>query len=333
MESRKSKLLWYGITTLIFAALLYFADLGRFLVAIYNTEPLYFSAALVSGLSFFPVIAYVWHRVFRQADIEVSYPNSLKMFLAGNFLNSITPLGQFGGEPLMAYVVSKKTGASYEKSLSCVVSSDMINAVPLVTYLLAGMLYISIFGEFSNLLLKITYLAIPLILSGIIFAYLLWFEDKILEEFLIGMINQFESKIGRGEKYLRSARDRIREMKKSFQNVGEERMALAKNMIFPHIAIGFQFLSLYFIFLGQGINPTVVSTYLIVIVSAAATFSPTPGGSGTFEAVFIAITQVFYPGIGFDTALAAAVLFRLTTYWPGIPIGYIALLKLRGERN
>jgi hypothetical protein len=30
-------------------------------------------------------------------------------------------------------------------------------------------------------------------------------------------------------------------------------------------------------------------------------------------------------------ALAAAVLFRLTTYWPGIPLGYLALISLESE--
>lgn len=331
-DLKNSKLLWYGVTTLIFAVLLYFVDINQFLNALRDADRKLMGLALISGLSLFLFVSYVWHRTFNRIGIKTDYRTSLRLYLAGNFLNSITPLGQFGGEPFMAYIVSRSTGESYEKALSGVVSADMINAVPLVTYMSAGLIYLTFYSTLDGFTTQIIYVMTPLILAGLLLAYILWFRTGLLENMLFGIVDRLEKKLQRGEKYIESVKDRIREVKNSFKIVGEDPVHLSKTLAIPHLAIITQFTALYLVLLSQGVEAYIIPTVFVVILSTVATFSPTPGGSGTFETAFSGLLMLFYP-VTFDTALASAVLFRLTTYWPGIAIGYIALLNLKRENR
>lgn len=332
MDLKRNRLAWYGVTTGIFALLLYFADIPQFIEALNSVNRFYMALALISGLSFFLVIAVVWKRVFETIGIENNYWTSLRLFLGGNFMNSITPLGQFGGEPFMAYIVSRHSGETYQKSLSGVVSADMLNAVPLVTYFILSIVYISIFSAFNSTTLQITYVAVPVIMIGLILGYLVFFRGLLLENLLFDIVDRAEDHLGRGEKYIDSVKEKISEARKAFKTVGDDPVFLLKTMLFPHLAVGLQFMALYFILLGQGVEASLLANVLTVVLSTMATFSPTPGGSGTFETAFSGLLMLFYP-VGFDTALASAILFRLTSYWPGIAIGYMALISLRRERE
>lgn len=57
---------------------------------------------MLTGMSVMLVFGFTWHRFLHKLDIKHSYLESLKLFYSGQFLNSVTLLGQFGGEPAMA---------------------------------------------------------------------------------------------------------------------------------------------------------------------------------------------------------------------------------------
>lgn len=332
MDWKRSRLVWYSITTAIFVALVYLADLGQLITALSSVDRGFMALAMVSGLSFFPFVAYVWYKMFQKVGIEANYRESLRLFLGGNLMNSITPLGQFGGEPFMAYIISKNTDSSYEKALSSVVSADLLNAVPLFTYLVAGLVYLAVFNTLTSFTLKIIYLTIPTAIISSLIVYLVWFEDELLENVVFDLIDRIQNIFGISDTIIESAKERVQEIKNSFQNVGDDPKHLLKILAVPHLAFIMQFISLYLMLMGQGIEPLIIPTYFTMILSSIATFSPTPGGSGTFETAFSGLLMLYYP-VGLDTALASAVLFRLTTYWPGILIGYFALLSLKGSRK
>jgi len=93
---------WYAVTLLLFAGLLYFADTREFLRALGRVDRSLFVVAIAVGLSSLFVWAWVWHRFFGQLGITATASQTVRLFFSGHFLNSITPLGQFGGEPVMA---------------------------------------------------------------------------------------------------------------------------------------------------------------------------------------------------------------------------------------
>lgn len=326
MEVKESKWLWYGITTLIFAGLLYFADFSRFMDALTTARVAPFLVALGAGLSFFVTNAIVWHSFLNKGGTPVSMWKALKLFIAGNLMNSVTPLGNLGGEPFMAYVISKNTEANYQKAISSIVSADLVNTLPFITYSTAGILYFLVIGNTSNLIIRAGIFVAALVVLGAAIAYLLWFEEELLENMVLNLLHWIERNIG-GEKYIESAKEKVRETIAMFQKFGEDPKHLVKASLIGHTSVITQIISLYFVLLSLSVEPLIAPITLTVILSGLATFTPTPGGSGTFEAAFSGLMMLLIP-VGSGTALAAAVLFRLTTYWSGIPLGYLALLNL-----
>jgi uncharacterized protein (TIRG00374 family) len=331
-EHKDNKIIWYIAATALLLGLAYFADLGDFVAALSNVDPFYMSLAVLSGMSVFLVWGYIWFSFFSKVGIDASLLKSYQMFMGGNFMNSVTPLGQLGGEPFMAYVISENTDSSYEKALSSVISSDLVNTIPFITYTAIIMIYVYFYGGVNTAIQASMYAIVSIGLTIIAAGYMLWSRNQSVENVLRKVFNYAEKKLAKG-KYVRVVRNKLREYRSAFENAGEDRGHLIRMTIISHLFPLTQFLALYLIFLGMDISPNLIAIYFSVILSGLAMFSPTPGGSGTFEATFSGVIMFFYPEIGLSTALATAILFRLTTYWPGIPIGYISLMHLRGSRK
>jgi uncharacterized protein (TIRG00374 family) len=321
---------WFGVSAALLAGLLYLADVGEFIDSLRRADTSFFLVALSFGLSSLLVWAWVWHRFFETVGIEATVSETVRMFLTGNFLNSVTPLGQFGGEPIMAYIVSETTDSEYERTLACVVSADILNATPFFTFTLGGILYLAVVGTLRGPLVDIAALAVVLLVLLALVAYLLWSDSRRLGDTLVRLLEPLEDRLGRAESVFESVRERVEGVERAFQRAGSDPRFLVKTAAISHLAIIAQILSLYFVFRSLGLPTEFVPLYLIVNLSVIATLSPTPGGAGTYEAAFSGLVTLFYP-VDLATAVTAAVLFRLTTYWPGIPIGAVALLTLRGE--
>lgn len=326
---KDSKILWYGISTLLLAVLVYTTDVERFINSLLQVDPLYMSLAMISGFSVFLVFGWIWYRIFKKVGIEADLKTSYELFMAGNFVNSITPLGQAGGEPFMAYLVSENTGTSYEKSLSAVITSDMINLIPALTYTVLGIIYLMFFGlELPGLKpLIIVLIAIIVILGG--GGYLLWSKDNRLKNFLFRIVDYIEKKADISQKIIESIKERIESAEEAFTDAGGDPIYLGKTALISHIYPLTQIIALWLILQGMGVEAGIGAIGLTVILSGLAHFSPTPGGTGAFEIAFAGLLIAFVPGIAPSDAVASAVLFRLTSYWPGIPIGYLFLLHLK----
>jgi len=320
---------WFAVSGALLGALVYLADVGEFVDSVRRADASVFSVAAVVGFSSLLVWAWVWHRFFGTVGIEATVSETVRMFLTGNFLNSVTPLGQFGGEPIMAYIVSETTETEYETALACVVSADVVNATPFFTFTLGGVLYLAAVGSFRGPFVEIAALAVVLLALLSLVAYLLWSEDTRLTSALVLLADTLEARIGRASLF-ESARESIEAVEDAFRRAGSSPRFLLTTAAVSHLAIAAQILSLYFVFRSLSLPTALVPLYLIVNLSVIATLSPTPGGSGTYEATFAGLVTLFYP-VDLATALTAAVLFRLTTYWPGILVGAVALLTLRGD--
>jgi uncharacterized membrane protein YbhN (UPF0104 family) len=68
-------------------------------------------------------------------------------------------------------------------------------------------------------------------------------------------------------------------------------------------------------------------TLVVVGSSAVAGAVPVPGGIGAAEAALLG--GLVTVGVDASTALSAALLYRLVTFWARVPLGWFALLRLR----
>jgi Predicted integral membrane protein len=204
-----SKIVWYTISTVVLAALIYLADFEDFITAITRVNLFYMSLAFFFGMSVFLVWGYVWHSFFRELGIETSLKKSYKLFMAGNFMNSVTPLGQLGGEPFMAYIVSENTNSTYEKSLSAIVSSDLLNTIPILVYTLLIFTYIFLFGSVRRFYAETGLLLLALTFIALATGWLLWRGNHHLESYVGSKMEYFASRSKRIKKIYDSGYERI----------------------------------------------------------------------------------------------------------------------------
>lgn len=329
MDLKNSKFLWYGVATLIFVSLIYFADFEKFLSALTSVDPLMMFIALIFGLTYFIFFGSIWHLFLRKMNVNVDFLKSMKLVMSGIFMNSVTPLGPMGGEPFMAYVVSDNTDSSYEKAISCIVSADMVNTIPFITFSTIGVAYFFLFRPVNQFIINLGIFTFAFLIFGALLAYFLWFEEEKLEKMSYKFLDWIKAKLGK-DKLIEKLKEKFKEIKEVFETVGDDPRHLLKTTSIAHLAVIGQFISLYFIMIGMGVEPTFPSIYFPVVLSGLATISPTPGGSGTFEGAFTGILILF--DVVPSTALAIAVLFRMTTFWPGIVIGYLTLMDLKTKK-
>lgn len=330
MDSKIKKLIWFGVTTAIIVGLIYFADVNKFIEALQSASLPLLVPALATGMAVFLVFGYTWHRFLTKVDIDVSYFDSLNLFMAGQFLNSITPLGQFGGEPFMAYIIRKNTDKSYEKAFSTVFSADIVNGIPVLTFVLGGALYLIIFSSINDVILQTVYAGVGLTALGGLIVYLLWFKAGVIENYILGVLRFFSNLTGLGDSLVAGAEKRLAKVQESFETIGEDPRHLFETAVVAHLSFVLQVICLYFIMLSLGQNVEITPLYFIIAIAGLANFAPTPGGSGAYEATMAGILT-FFLNIQLPVAITVAILFRLTTYWPGLIIGYISFLSVETE--
>ena len=330
MDSKIKKTLWFGVATAIIAALIYFADVQEFIDAFQSASLPLLVPAMVSGLAVFLVFGYTWHRFLRKVDIDVNYFESLKLFMAGQFMNSITPLGQFGGEPFMAYIIRRNTDTSYEKAFSTVFSADIVNGIPVLTFVLGGSFYLLLFSSINDVILQTLYAGVGLTVFGGLLVYLLWFKAGIIENYILGILEYISDITGYGQSVVNKAEKRLAKVQDSFESIGEDPKHLFETAVVAHLSFVLQVICLYFIMLSLGQSVEITPLYFIIAIAGLANFAPTPGGSGAYEATMAGILT-FFLNIQFPVAITVAILFRLTTYWPGLILGYLSFISVEKE--
>jgi len=327
MGSKLKKAIWFGVATAIIGGLIYFADVNKFIEALQSASGPLLIPAFATGLAVFLVFGYTWFRFLTKIDVDVSYLESLKLFLAGQFMNSITPLGQFGGEPFMAYIVRRNTDTSYEKAFSAVLSADIVNGIPMLTFVMGGAFYLMLFSSMDDIILQTVYAGIGLTVLGGLIVYLLWFKAGVIESYILRVLRFFSNLTGLGKSLVEKAEERLTRVQDAFETIGENPFHLFKTAVVAHLSFVLQVLCLYFIMLSLGQSVDFTPLYFIIAIAGLANFAPTPGGSGAYEATMAGILT-FFLNIQFPVAITVAILFRLTTYWPGLIIGYLSFLSV-----
>lgn len=328
MDSRLKTAGLFLVSTLIMGSVIYAADFSKFLEALRTARLVTLLPAFAAGFTVLLVQGYVWYSFFGLMDLDNTYFRVFRIYIASEFLNFVTPLGQFGGEPVMAYVLKRNTSAGYEKAFSTVLSADIVNAVPVFTFVLGGASYLVVFGSLNQVILQTVYMSILIILMGGIFVYLLWFKAGRIEAGIVKLLEKATSIAGVFEEKVEAVEDRMEQVEESFRTVGQSPRHILKTTIIAHLGFASQVVCLYFILFSFGFQAEVTTLFFIIVVSALGNFAPTPGGSGAYEGLMAGVITFFIPQVSLAVAAASAIIFRLTTFWPGLIIGYISLNSL-----
>ncbi|WP_276273193.1 lysylphosphatidylglycerol synthase transmembrane domain-containing protein [Haloarcula litorea] len=262
-----------------------------------------------------------WQVVLRVAGIEESFTRLVVTYYAATFANYVTPLGQAGGEPFIAYVLSRDTEASYEDSLASVVTADLLNLFPFVTFAgvgFAALLYQSTLPEAVEPLaggLVVLSVGVP------IAAVAGWRFRKRIGRTVLRASAPIARRTPRVT--LSGLRERLREVESAFQRIARDRRELVKALSFSYVGWVFFAAPLYAVAQAISNEIALLLVFFIVPASTLAGLVPSPGGSGAVEAALVVLV-VALTALGTTEATVVALLYRVASYWFALVLGGVA---------
>lgn len=329
MERFKTRNIWFVVLigAVIFA--FFTRQIGYekfiFLIGIVN-KPLILLAIIFNVLNLL-TFTITWKFLTK---VDISLYKLFKFYMAGTFINNITPTFGTGGEPVKAMLLGKETGTSKAECFAGVVSQRMLNMFPFLT---AGMLGIWLLFSKPELKLgtwEILALAFSIFLAIGVFGLIVYFyirKDK-LSTFVHSSIRFFAPFIGLVKKgfdersYTIAVEKSIDSFHGGLYNIRHDKRALEKAILFSYLGWIFDLLAIYTIFLSipdAHIHISIlVITYTISMISSWVPLF-LPGGLGIVDGTMAFL--FIYGGVPVETAVLATLLYRLASYWFNTVLG------------
>lgn len=259
----------------------------------------------------------------------IGFLDGLKVFFSTNFANSITPFGQLGGEPFIAYILSRDADIPLGESFGAVLAADIVNTVPFFSMTILGMILYTTLHPVNRFAANV--MIVLLVLAALTFGALVfvWKDARpIVKVFgIMGRFGNWFTTVTGLEKYGalgRVNRENLREKGRTLHQIFHTLLRDWKRVLvaltITHLANLLGAVGLYLILLSLGVTPPLTGLLFVLPASLIASYLPLPGGLGGIEIAMV-LLLVSVLGIPSATATAGALLFRIPTYWSIILIG------------
>lgn len=259
--------------------------------------------------------------------------------LFGNlvFANSVAPSTYLGGEPLAAFLISRRAGTGYETGFAAVTSTDLLNYAPMVPLAGVGLLYVTttaVVGGRTELALLAVFAALLALIAVVVVGWRRRDRAAVVLAAAIGGLSIRTSGVVPGVRPVRPAalEVRIGRFVREVESVADDRSTLALGL--GYSALGWLSLSaaLWFALyaVGHAVTPSIV--IFAVPIAAVSNVLPVPGGIGGVESVLI-VLLVAAAGVPAPAAAAATLLYRGGTYWLPLAAGGGTVILAHASRR
>ena len=151
-------------------------------------DPVWVGAACLSTVLCLATWGKTWQLVLGAVGVSVPYRKLVVTFFAATFANYVTPMGQAGGEPFIAYVLARDTDASYEQSLASVLMADLIRLLPFFTVGGIGLVYLLVSSRFTDSVEWFVAVLVAMTLAVPLATLLAWRNRERLRGVVLGLI-------------------------------------------------------------------------------------------------------------------------------------------------
>ncbi|GFO96980.1 hypothetical protein ig2599ANME_1176 [groundwater metagenome] len=329
MDRFKKKNIWIVvfIGALIFALFANEVGFDKFISRISNiNKPIFL---LVILFNFLNILAFTitWRYLI---PAKIGIYRLFTFFMAGTFINNITPTFGTGGEPVKAMLLGKETGTSKAECFAGVVSQRMLNMFP---FLIIGGLGVGLLFSRSEVRLEtwqIIGLAFSITLAFSLFGMIIYFyvkKDK-LSSFVHSVIRFFAPFIGLVKKgfdhraYVEAVERSINSFHGGLRNIGHNRDGVIKATLLSFLGWAFDIMAIYAVFLSMGETDVHISILIITYtLSMMSSWLPLflPGGLGIVDVTMAGLFM--FGGVSAEAAVVAAWLYRLVNYWLNTTLG------------
>lgn len=262
-----------------------------------------------------------WQVVLEAIGIAVPFRKLVVTFFAATFANYVTPMGQAGGEPFIAYVLARDTDATYEQSLASVVTADLLRLLPFFTAGGLGVGYLLFTAQLTGPTEQIAVLlaALAAVLPALVTVG--WWYRESVRALLLRAVAPVARRTERLS--VASVRDRIDRLYGSLETIADSPRALVVALAFAYVGWILFALPLYFAGVAIGTPLSLLLVCFLVPASVIAGSAPLPGGLAAIEGTLVALITTL-AAVSTADALAAVTIYRLASYWLVIAVGGIA---------
>ncbi len=325
MKKLKYSLFSFGMAIALLVFFMNSVGWGELLRVYRNTNPHILSFALLLSCSGFFLNTHVWKNILEFLKVHMPFRTLLRLFYMSLFANYVTPFGQAGGEPFMAYILSKKSKIPYGQGLATIMSADIIGAIAPIFFSAIGLVYYILTQNVTTVMFEVI---LALICLGILIIFgiiILQTKRKFIEKIIIA-VSRWIRRVLRAIKWDKKRIDRYFGYKPTVERINifyktftaviaEKRWSIVSFTLLSTLA---QVLALYYCVLALGYTPKLLVFLAVLPLASLSSYLPLPGGLGGME-ISIAYLLVLLCNLPIGIATGSALLFRVITYW--IPLG------------
>ncbi|MCL2687058.1 MAG: UPF0104 family protein [Methanobrevibacter sp.] len=319
-------LIFFVIGLAIMGVMLYFIGINEVIGAFKLANIWFVLLAIAMQILTYYLFAVRWNIVNKTADINVGIKELLAMTLVGMAINNTTPSGRVGGEPVKAYILSKKTDNLYEETFATVIADRALDTFPFI--LLAVMSIIAMILYFSLSTIVLLILIISVIVMTIAFTIVIYMSinekaGEKIKKWIVKLIWFFYKKVS-----LEKLEERVIKAISGFQKTMNS-MLHDKKILYYALPLSFiiwvtEILRVFLIFLAFGatVDPIIIGVVFIV-ASLVGMIPLLPGGLGAVDGFMI----VFYSSAGIPPSISAAatLIERMISFGMTSTIGLVIL--------
>lgn len=268
------------------------------------------------------------HLVLDRLGRRVRIRTAVLLFSMSGFLNSITPFGQAGGDPVTAAVFTRIIGTDFETGLAAIGSLNAINRLATLVLGLLGIGYLWTYVSIGS-----TIRDSALLLGGltIAVALLLVFGWRFRQRLIAGGATALTPLIRSGTRLLPgvAAPSRREIEQRGHRFVGAidrlatdpRRLAMVFGLsVAGHLGVAS---SLWVALISFGFDASFAVVLLAIPIAKLGGIAPTPGGMGTAQPL-LAMLLVSTTPVDPLTAGAAVLLYRASSFWlPSLIGGFV----------
>lgn len=304
-------------------------QLENMVEALKQIKPIFIGFAVLLIMGYWLFEAYILYRLIKHSEAHLSFSAALKITLAGQFFNGITPFAS-GGQPAQLYMLHKHsiplgTGASV------LTRKFIIYQAALVFYSLIVVAFESAYfmHEIPHFaFLGLVGFAVNLIVISVLL--LLAYRYTFTMRIAIGF-----AKFIRKKSKCRAVKRRCRLTLVQLRNFHAQ-MDKAREKRTAWFVLGFLSmlqLTLFFsipLVIGYGFHLTNLSIFYMIgaaaFVSMITAFIPIPGAALGAEGSFFLVYQIFFPS---KLVITALLLWRIFTYYMPLLVGGTVVMTLK----
>lgn len=327
MGKKKNLMVTVAAGAVIFAVFVFGIGVGNLIRMLSASDPLFLLAAVAFNMFNLFAFTATWRAL---VPVKVSFYKLFKLYMAGVFVNNLTPAFGAGGEPVKAVFLAKETRSSKSECFASVVAQRMINMFPFVLIAVFGL--VTLLTNKNLKPIEVAVLIGSLILSISMFCLILYLykrKDMMFAfarasaKIITFFFRLFRKGIDPGT-YSRKIEESVTEFHNGLAGISSRRDSLFVAVSFSFLGWAFDVLAAYSVFIAIDYHISLSLLIVVYTIAMIAGMLPLlPGGLGVVDGAMALL--YISSGVPAGVAMLSTLTYRMIAYWLNTIIGAVYL--------